>query len=113
MESCMLVRRRCLGLDHECRALYLGADIILGCDGDLVETGREQQEGLEVAMAHGPSLVGEQALAKSVARFDLNVSVILLQGRIGVAFASHEDASLIDLGDFVGWEVVKLNHGDF
>jgi hypothetical protein len=85
----------------------------LGCDRDLVEAGREQQKGFEVAMTHGPSLLGKQGFAQIVTCFDEDMTLILFQGGIADASARHENASLIDLGHFVCWEVVKLDHCDF
>jgi hypothetical protein len=76
-------------------------------DNDPVSSGREQDESLEKTMTHWPTQFREKRLTGVVLGFNNNEAILIVLGRLQVASARHENASLIDvLGALASREIV-------
>ena len=86
-------------------------------DDDFVETGGEQDEGLEVPATHGPPLLGKQTRIGIVLRIGNNGTVFVLNGNVGGAFLRDKDASLVNLaplrlGAVAPKKITQFDHGE-
>ncbi len=78
-------------------AFYLNAarGILASRDDDFVETGGEQDEGLEVPATHGPPLLGKQTRIGTVLHLGNNGTLLVLNVSVGGACSRDEDAPLV------------------